>query len=208
MFQCDENREGLNKLKDIYSKNQKFGDSGSAEAALRLNDEKLMKCMKDLKRYQDLYAQVEQQYSASSSSSANSSEYSGSSSASASSHNHHHSQYQSPRSNASTAATAAAAATSTVTPAGYFKSSTTSSPYYHHSPSTPVSAHHHTRLHGASTNGDSNAVAYAVSPVSHLNAGTGAANGTNNNSTNKMAPLVNTFSLTLIMPKYLKINKL
>jgi len=170
-------REGLNKLKDIYSKNQKFGDSGSADAALRLNDEKTVKAMSDLKRYQDLYNQVEQQYSYGS----NHSEYSSSASSSGSSGGggggavpraNGTAQYQSPA--------VASAAT------GGF-------------PSTPLSAAaaHQRRINGGL---DSNAVAYAVSPVSQLSntaaVSTAAANGNGssngaNGANPKMAPLVN-----------------
>ena len=52
-------REGLNKLKEIYSKNQKFGDSQSAELALKSNEEKLSSLYSHLKKYQEIYNQVE-----------------------------------------------------------------------------------------------------------------------------------------------------
>lgn len=176
-----QNREGLNKLKDIYSKNQKFGDSGSADAALRLNDEKTVKAMSDLKRYQDLYNQVEQQYSYGS----NHSEYSSSASSSGSSGGggavpraNGTAQYQSPTSQVASAAT------------GGF-------------PSTPLSAAaaHQRRINGGL---DSNAVAYAVSPVSQLSntaaVSTAAANGngSSNGANPKMAPLVSCFRFLVI----------
>lgn len=53
-------REGLLKLKEIYSKNQKFGDSQSAEAALKSNEEKLNMLMNSLDKYQETYTQFEQ----------------------------------------------------------------------------------------------------------------------------------------------------
>jgi hypothetical protein len=53
-------REGLLKLREIYSKNQKFGDSQSAELALQANDSKLASLYESLKKYQDFYTQVEQ----------------------------------------------------------------------------------------------------------------------------------------------------
>jgi hypothetical protein len=52
-------REGLLKLREIYSKNQKFGDSQSAELALKSNDEKLNNFYNQLKKYQDFYNQVD-----------------------------------------------------------------------------------------------------------------------------------------------------
>jgi hypothetical protein len=54
------NREGLLKLRDIYSKNQKFGDSQSADLALQANEVKLTSLYENLKKYQEFYAQVEQ----------------------------------------------------------------------------------------------------------------------------------------------------
>ena len=161
-------REGLVKMKDVYTKNQKFGDQQLAEQALRTNEERLHKCVAELKKYQDLFNQVEQQYSCSSNNS-NNSEYSSSSSTSGvvgTSNGH----YQSPTSSHS----------STI---GYKSSNYTGTPI-----STNSHHHHHHLLNGH----DSNAVAYAVSPVTHLN--TQATNGSssNNNSVNnpKMAPLV------------------
>lgn len=52
-------REGLLKLKDIYSTNQKFGNSQSAEQALRNNEEKLNNLQKQLTNYQEMLAQVD-----------------------------------------------------------------------------------------------------------------------------------------------------
>ena len=52
-------REGLLKLKDIYSRNQKFGDSQSAESALKSNDEKISNLNLQLRKYQEMYNQVE-----------------------------------------------------------------------------------------------------------------------------------------------------
>lgn len=136
--------------------------------------------MSDLKRYQDLYNQVEQQYSYGS----NHSEYSSSASSSGSSGGgggavpraNGTAQYQSPTSQVASAAT------------GGF-------------PSTPLSAAaaHQRRINGGL---DSNAVAYAVSPVSQLSntaaVSTAAANGNGssngaNGANPKMAPLVSCF---------------
>lgn len=182
-----QNREGLNKLKDIYSKNQKFGDSQSADAALRLNDEKLVKCMSELKKYQDLYSQVEQQYSCSS----NNSEYSSSSTSSSagrgggggsgSGESSGTAQYHSP----AASATVSASAKSSPYPGTPISSNNNN---HHHHLNNNNNHHHHHHLNG----GDSNsAVAYAVSPVSHLNNTSVSNNPVNNNSTStKMAPLV------------------
>ena len=52
-------REGLLKLKDIYSRNQKFGDSQSAESALKSNEEKINNLNLQLRKYQEIYNQVE-----------------------------------------------------------------------------------------------------------------------------------------------------
>lgn len=52
-------REGLNKLKDIYSKNQKFGDSHSADSALKSNEERLTQLNNQLAKYQEILLQVE-----------------------------------------------------------------------------------------------------------------------------------------------------
>lgn len=178
-------REGLIKMKEVYAKNQRFGDQQSAEQALRHNEERLQKCVSELKKYQELYNQVEQQYSCSSNNS-NNSEYSSSSSTSGvvgssglagngGGNCSTSGQYQSP------------SQSSTLGGNGYKPS-----PY----PGTPVSTNNnHHLLNGL----DSNAVAYAVSPVSHLN--TNATNGNsstsviNSNSAGnpKMAPLVSDF---------------
>ncbi|RNA34224.1 formin-binding 1-like isoform X3 [Brachionus plicatilis] len=53
-------RQGLLKLKDIYSTNEKFGDSSSAEQALCNNDQKLDNLHKQLMMYEEMLAQVEQ----------------------------------------------------------------------------------------------------------------------------------------------------
>jgi hypothetical protein len=52
-------REGLLKLKEIYTKNHKFGDSQSAEQALLLNEDKLNNLKTQIKKYQEIYNQVE-----------------------------------------------------------------------------------------------------------------------------------------------------
>lgn len=52
-------REGLNKLKDIYSSNQKFGDSQSALEALKVNEEKLTLLNSQLKKYQEILSELE-----------------------------------------------------------------------------------------------------------------------------------------------------
>lgn len=53
-------REGLLKLKEIYSTNQKFGNSQSAEQALLNNEEKLSHLNKQMLAYQESLAQLEQ----------------------------------------------------------------------------------------------------------------------------------------------------
>ena len=53
------NREGLVKLKEIYSTNQKFGDSQSALDALKSNDDKLNTLNSQLKKYQDILNELE-----------------------------------------------------------------------------------------------------------------------------------------------------
>lgn len=162
-------REGLVKMKDVYTKNQKFGDQQLAEQALRTNEERLHKCVSELKKYQDLFNQVEQQYSCSSNNS-NNSEYSSSSSTSgvgvggSSTTGGVSGQYQSPTSSQS----------STI---GYKSANYTG---------TPISTNSHHLLNGH----DSNAVAYAVSPVTHLNTTSNGSNSNNSVSNPKMAPLV------------------
>jgi hypothetical protein len=52
-------KEGLIKLKDIYSKNQRFGDSQSADLALKANEEKLAHLKIQLNKYQDLCNQID-----------------------------------------------------------------------------------------------------------------------------------------------------
>ena len=52
-------REGLLKLKDISSRNQKFGDSQSAESALKSNEEKINNLNLQMRKYQEIYNQVE-----------------------------------------------------------------------------------------------------------------------------------------------------
>lgn len=192
MEKIQKEREGLMKMKEVYTKNQKFGDQQMAEQALRHNEERLHKCVAEMKKYQDLYNQVEQQYSCSSNNS-NNSEYSSSSSSTSGvvghgggvngttmTANNNGGQYQSP-SQSSTS--------------GGYKSTA-------NFPTTPVSTnhsyHHHHMINGSN---DSNAVAYAVSPVTHLN----TTNGNNNNSNSaignnnpKMAPLVSLIDLVLI----------
>jgi hypothetical protein len=53
-------REGLIKLKDIYSSNQKFGDSQSAAQALKINDEKITCLNNELKKCQGMLKELEQ----------------------------------------------------------------------------------------------------------------------------------------------------
>lgn len=53
-------REGLLKLKEIYSTNQKFGNSQSAEQALLSNEDKLAHLNKQMACYQESLAQLEQ----------------------------------------------------------------------------------------------------------------------------------------------------
>ena len=64
-------REGLVKLKEIYSTNQKFGDSQSALDALKSNDDKLSSLNAQLKKYQDILNELESNASYYSSSSQN-----------------------------------------------------------------------------------------------------------------------------------------
>ena len=52
-------KEGILKLKEIYSKNQKFGDSQSADLALKSNEDKLTHLKIQLKKYQELCNQIE-----------------------------------------------------------------------------------------------------------------------------------------------------
>lgn len=52
-------REGLLKLKEIYSTNQKFGDSQAATDALKTNDDKLTAFNAQLKKYQDILNELE-----------------------------------------------------------------------------------------------------------------------------------------------------
>jgi hypothetical protein len=47
------------KLKDIYTTNQKFGDSQAALVALKQNEEKLNSLNLQLVKYQDLYQEAE-----------------------------------------------------------------------------------------------------------------------------------------------------
>jgi len=47
-------REGLQKLKDIYSSNQKFGDSQSAMQALKENEEKIASLTAQQRKYQEM----------------------------------------------------------------------------------------------------------------------------------------------------------
>ena len=75
-------REGLVKLKEIYSTNQKFGDSQSALDALKSNDDKLQALNAQLKKYQDILNELE----------SNASYYSSSSSHNHYQHHHHHHQ--------------------------------------------------------------------------------------------------------------------
>ncbi len=53
-------REGIMKLKDIYTKNQKLGDAQATYHALEMNEEKLQNLTNQLKNYQDIYNEVEQ----------------------------------------------------------------------------------------------------------------------------------------------------
>ncbi len=52
-------REGIIKLKDIYSKNQKLGDAQATTQALEMNEEKLLNLTNQLRNYQDIYNEVE-----------------------------------------------------------------------------------------------------------------------------------------------------
>ena len=52
-------REGLRKLKDIYTTNQKFGDPQSALLTLKQNEEKLVVLNQQLVKYLDLFQEVE-----------------------------------------------------------------------------------------------------------------------------------------------------
>lgn len=55
----EKEREGLKKLKDIYTTNQKFGDPQSALLTLKQNEEKLVVLNQQLVKYLDLYQEVE-----------------------------------------------------------------------------------------------------------------------------------------------------
>ena len=66
MNQCDieigkqhKEREGLIKLRDFYSKNDKFGDSNKADEALKANEDKLGQLTGQLAKYRELFSQVE-----------------------------------------------------------------------------------------------------------------------------------------------------
>ena len=52
-------REGIIKLRDIYTKNQNLGDVQATANALNSNEEKLNNLTNQLKNYQDMYAEVE-----------------------------------------------------------------------------------------------------------------------------------------------------
>jgi hypothetical protein len=186
-------REGLNKLKDIYSKNQKFGDSQSADAALKANEEKLTNLNIQLAKYQEILNQVEmngaanqqqqqhQQHYSSSSTTRTNGEYSSSSSSMTSgtlprdlnkSQNSNNHIYQSPTklSVESLQQLQNGKINGNINPTTNIVCSL---------PNTPMSSHNNNII-----NQNNGTVAYAVSPVNHINQNV-------INNSNK-APLVST----------------
>lgn len=171
-------REGLNKLKDIYSKNQKFGDSQSAESALKANEEKISSLNNQLAKYQEILQQVELNVAANA---------------------HSHQQHYNKSSNGEYSSTSSSSIqTSSTLPREMnmnhiYQSSgklsidstnQTTNGIACSLPSTPLSNHNHPNNNNNNVNHQNynGTVAYAVSPVSQLN----------QKLTQKQAPLVST----------------
>jgi len=158
-------REGLIKLKDIYCKNVKFGDSQSAELALKANEEKIQTLNNQLRKYKETIEQLEMSRQNNQTSSNYSSEYSSSSNSGGGCDNGERHIYQSPSDHSVNNSC---------------------------SPSTPQSAHYHmsttngqnniNKVSSASANLNHNTVAYVMSPLNNLNKSAPLVNCNNNES--------------------------
>lgn len=181
-------REGLMKLKDIYSKNQKFGDSQSAEIALKNNEDKLLNLDNQRKKLTEILSQVEIQYQQ---------QYRN--------HINNHNQYNASNSEYHSSSSCSSTSTQKKTnvqtlPRDKLNKSQT---HIYHSPgeegtgmgsslpATPLTHHQlnqngnsistpHSKLNSYNQN---NTVAYAVSPVSQLNTNTSSTLNNNNQNT-------------------------
>lgn len=198
-------REGIIKLKDIYSKNQKLGDAQATTQALEMNEEKLQNLTNQLRNYQDIYNEVEvngnynlkqsnnhqqqqqQQMQQQQQHSSSSNEYSSSSTSTISGNGNSHKITNGngtlPRENLTTTLHIYQSPSQTSVNNSNSNSHNNNSNVNSSVPGTPNS-HHSTETPAKKNNISNNSAgAYAVSPVSQM---------LTTNTNNKMAPIVGT----------------
>lgn len=196
-------REGLNKLKDIYSKNQKFGDSQSADAALKTNEEKLSSLNSQLAKYQEILNQIELNSTLNNNNIVNQ-QHQNYSKAPSLTNGCGSGEYYTSSSSTSMSMTRETPATLNKSSSNHIyqspsKLSVESVTLQTHGnqanqvvicsslPNTPMSSSHNSNNYH-----QNGTVAYAVSPVSHFNQQKQQQQSTNNINANKQAPLVST----------------